>query len=462
MRSEMGTAAGPVVPGAAAAPGRQSSGWLEGFDAALGVAVEAGTGSDAEHLDAADLDDVGTESIPIIVDPQAVAPAAPPEWSVWLALSHPLPVVDDPSESLVPGDAATTVADEAPVSSAVLKAESTFSAVAQHLVSPQGASSCSQAPGPSGWQTNSADEAQLADAAPAAAPGDNVPAAHSGTNADDETHASIAARSHAETTANRGVTQSRPAFAHDDVANPVSTGTAQAIAVPEPGPVVNVPPARGPQTAAGHERVARTVDAMVEPATSNIDIAGALAVEQPGSSSDAPGGHAGANANGSPAQDGPTGKTPAVAVIHASDGTFRLGPLSGAAPPAPLASSLNAREQVENIDRLVQAMRVIVRDGISEATVRLRPEHLGEVSIAVRVEGRTVSATVHAESAEVREWLHLQEDTLRSALQGQGLSLERLVVQRDGRQDRREPPPEQRRFRARRDESSTERFEVAG
>ena len=107
-------------------------------------------------------------------------------------------------------------------------------------------------------------------------------------------------------------------------------------------------------------------------------------------------------------------------------------------------------------------MRVMVRGNVSEATLRLRPEHLGDVSVVVRVDGRVVTATVIAESAGVREWLQLHEEALRTGLQQQGLTLDRLVVQREARQERREQPhPDARRSRPRRGQDPQPRFEVS-
>ena len=137
-------------------------------------------------------------------------------------------------------------------------------------------------------------------------------------------------------------------------------------------------------------------------------------------------------------------------------------PLLAATDPGAIAGApLTHTERASAFATIVQTVRVQVKEGVSEATVRLRPEHLGEVTIAVRVEGRTVSAIVHAESAQVREWLQSQESTLRGSLVEQGLHLERLQIHRDARQDRRDQPaPEARRTRTRRGQEPEPRFEV--
>ena len=92
----------------------------------------------------------------------------------------------------------------------------------------------------------------------------------------------------------------------------------------------------------------------------------------------------------------------------------------------------------ENLSRLVQSLRVQARDGVSEATIRLNPEHLGEVTIAVRVERGTVTAIVRAESGDVRQWLRAQEDSIRSAMAQEGMRLDKLVVEQDGQRQRGE------------------------
>jgi flagellar hook-length control protein FliK len=116
----------------------------------------------------------------------------------------------------------------------------------------------------------------------------------------------------------------------------------------------------------------------------------------------------------------------------------------------------------ENVGRLVQAMRVIARPGAWEATVRLNPEHLGDVSIALRVERNSVSAVVNAEAAGVRQWLESQEQAVRSGMAEHGLNLDRFIVQRDGQ--RREAEPEQQQESPRRQprqrQASSQRFEI--
>jgi flagellar hook-length control protein FliK len=151
----------------------------------------------------------------------------------------------------------------------------------------------------------------------------------------------------------------------------------------------------------------------------------------------------------------------AMTLVPSPDGTLRIASLLSA--PLSLAS-LPQEASRANIESMVQTMRVMVRDTVSEATVHLHPEHLGEVTIQVRVDGKNVSAIVNAESAGVREWMQGQESTIRNGLSEHGLQLDRLVVQRDGRQDRRQqgqPQQGPRRRRGRDDADAQQTFEVS-
>jgi hypothetical protein len=162
---------------------------------------------------------------------------------------------------------------------------------------------------------------------------------------------------------------------------------------------------------------------------------------------------------------------PGEAVLGArgtTNGVLTGDARAAAAPPGPLSAAATplvrpAEPAPESLGRLIQAIRVQARGSVSEATVTLQPEHLGEVTIAIRLDRGAVSAVVRAEAANVREWLRGQEESIRNGLSDQGLQLERFVVQRDRARERREPPPQaQERPRGRRDAGpEAPRFEVA-
>jgi flagellar hook-length control protein FliK len=117
-------------------------------------------------------------------------------------------------------------------------------------------------------------------------------------------------------------------------------------------------------------------------------------------------------------------------------------------------------------DQIVQAIRMQFRNGIGDAVIRLKPEHLGEVSVSLRVEQQTVSATVHAEVPAVRQWLESQESSLRNSLSEQGLHLDEFAVHEEesGRRQQQEedadsPRKAPRPHRSNRDDDEP-RFEV--
>ena len=114
------------------------------------------------------------------------------------------------------------------------------------------------------------------------------------------------------------------------------------------------------------------------------------------------------------------------------------------APPAPAADVPDA----DTPHRLVQSMRLQFLRGGGEAIVQLHPEHLGQVTVSLRVEQGSVAARITAAAPVVAEWLEARQQSLRDGLQANGLTLDRLSIDRDGRspdrRERREPPPRQR------------------
>jgi flagellar hook-length control protein FliK len=135
-----------------------------------------------------------------------------------------------------------------------------------------------------------------------------------------------------------------------------------------------------------------------------------------------------------------------------------VGPSSSVVATPALAASSEFPQQI------VQAMHLQALEGGGEARVRLRPDYLGEVVIAIKVENGAVTAILQAETPEVREWAKANEPALRQSLAEQGLHLERLTVSddvpksesenRDPREQRRQPQarPQQQPRRPRRDD----------
>jgi flagellar hook-length control protein FliK len=104
------------------------------------------------------------------------------------------------------------------------------------------------------------------------------------------------------------------------------------------------------------------------------------------------------------------------------------------------------------MDQIVKSLQVHARNGIGEARIQLRPEHLGAVSILLKVEGGAVTAVVRADSPQVQEWILSHQHSLRQQLEAAGLRLDDLTVSPDDerRKEQGEPPPSRpprRRFR---------------
>ncbi|MGH9311035.1 MAG: flagellar hook-length control protein FliK [Vicinamibacterales bacterium] len=198
-----------------------------------------------------------------------------------------------------------------------------------------------------------------------------------------------------------------------------------------------------------------------------------IAVHVEGSQGEAASGEH-APAGSSPEDHAPAGTAPARPHLHAPMPAFsshvvtelqRQPTVSQAGPVVPLPGH-EAPPDAGTTDQIVHAIRMQFRDGIGDAVIRLKPEHLGEVSVSLRVDQQTVSATVHAEVPAVRQWLESQESMLRNSLSEQGLHLDKFAVREDesGRkqqeqEDADSPRKATRPLRSRRDEDEP-RFEV--
>ena len=129
----------------------------------------------------------------------------------------------------------------------------------------------------------------------------------------------------------------------------------------------------------------------------------------------------------------------------------RLAEFEGARAGAAAASA--ALPDADTPDRIVQSLRLQFQRGGGDAIVHIKPEHLGPLTISLRVENGTVSAHVTADNPVTAEWLQSNEQTLRDGLKSNGLQLDRLVVNRDadpsGRPPHREESQRQREQRRR-------------
>jgi flagellar hook-length control protein FliK len=126
--------------------------------------------------------------------------------------------------------------------------------------------------------------------------------------------------------------------------------------------------------------------------------------------------------------------TPAFSVVAAAQHVPRVSGALGSPETSLMPGGPNVPREHDVALQIVQSLRLQFRDGIGEAILRLKPEHLGSVAISLRIEDGGLKANVQAELPAVRQWLESQQDTLRSALAEHGLRLDRFDVDPDGQQ----------------------------
>ena len=119
---------------------------------------------------------------------------------------------------------------------------------------------------------------------------------------------------------------------------------------------------------------------------------------------------------------GPAVATLPPALATASATTTAQATVAEEQPSPPNGDSLNSA-------RLARGLRSAINQKGGAVTLRLTPPQMGTVRIQVQIQGATVSAQFYAQSDAARTMLNQQFTQLRTALEGQGLSVERLSVQ---------------------------------
>lgn len=73
-------------------------------------------------------------------------------------------------------------------------------------------------------------------------------------------------------------------------------------------------------------------------------------------------------------------------------------------------------------------LEIVQKGGVAEATITLFPEHLGQVDVKITMQNGHLVAQFLTEHAGAKDMLEQQMNQLRSALQSQGLQVEKLEV----------------------------------
>jgi len=95
---------------------------------------------------------------------------------------------------------------------------------------------------------------------------------------------------------------------------------------------------------------------------------------------------------------------------------------------APSTADGDASADSLNGARLARGLQSVLNQRGGSVTLRLTPPEMGTVRIQLQLQGGTVAAQFHAESNAARGLLTQQLAQLRTALEGQGLQVDRLSV----------------------------------
>lgn len=141
-----------------------------------------------------------------------------------------------------------------------------------------------------------------------------------------------------------------------------------------------------------------------------------------------------AHGTSNPAAAGATGAQ-AMAGIHNGFGVQSYE----ATPPAAafnIATPLDAPAWPEQFGQVV---RIMTRDEISNAELRVHPAELGPIEVRLAIEGDRAEISFSASSAETRALLEAHMPKLREALESTGLQLSQSSVQAGPERDMRQP-----------------------
>lgn len=94
---------------------------------------------------------------------------------------------------------------------------------------------------------------------------------------------------------------------------------------------------------------------------------------------------------------------------------------------------LNTQKQVpvnpkEVVDQIVKKAELLVKQGLSEMKIELKPEFLGKMTIKIVVEEGAVTAKFLAENLRVKQMLESNMANLKQSLENQGLKVEKTEV----------------------------------
>ncbi|SLJ97734.1 MULTISPECIES: flagellar hook-length control protein FliK [unclassified Paenibacillus] len=113
-------------------------------------------------------------------------------------------------------------------------------------------------------------------------------------------------------------------------------------------------------------------------------------------------------------------------IITAGELSLRSSGTSAGKPAEPvMQASQFAKEMTQFV---VNKLDIVQQKGFSEATISLRPEHLGKLDVQITLQNGQLVARFMTEHTMAKDMLEQQMVQLRSSLQAQGIQVERLEV----------------------------------
>ncbi|MEC0123877.1 flagellar hook-length control protein FliK [Paenibacillus pabuli] len=113
-------------------------------------------------------------------------------------------------------------------------------------------------------------------------------------------------------------------------------------------------------------------------------------------------------------------------IITAGELSLRSSGTAAGKPAEPvMQTSQFAKEMTQFV---VNKLDIVQQKGFSEATISLRPEHLGKLDVQITLQNGQLVARFMTEHSMAKDMLEQQMMQLRSSLQAQGIQVERLEV----------------------------------
>lgn len=101
----------------------------------------------------------------------------------------------------------------------------------------------------------------------------------------------------------------------------------------------------------------------------------------------------------------------------------------GTVPSAPAQPVVHVRQFAKEMTEfVVQKLDIVKHTGLSEATIMLRPEHLGQLEVKLTMQNGHLVAQFMTEHSGAKDLLEQQMSQLRASLQSQGIQVDKVEV----------------------------------